>query len=128
MKKNTQIEVQEDENEASGTKTNAPRRIDSNFVTRINFKVFPEKNSKTLSVFNSIKRIMAAARTADPTVRIIATDKEGNETEFTGNYTRDFPTQEDATREFTNQFVEEPRMTARNELVGLITMRSNTNF
>ena len=34
---------------------------------------------------------------------------------------------EDATA-YINQFVQEPRMLARNELVGLITMKSNTNF
>jgi hypothetical protein len=123
-----QIGAQEEKNEGSGTKTNAPRRIDSNYVTRINFKVIPEKNSKTLSVFNSIRRILAAARETDPSARIVATDKDGNETTFTGERTHGFPLNEEDIRTFTNQFVEEPRMTARNELVGLITMRSNTNF
>ena len=62
--KNSQNEAQEEEIEASGIGTNAPRRTESNYVTRINFKVIPEKNSKTLSVLNSIIRIMAATNSS----------------------------------------------------------------
>ena len=122
----TQNEAQEEEIEVSGIGTNAPRRTESNYVTRINFKVIPEKNAKTLSVLNSIIRIMAATKFIDPTTRIIATDKDGNETEFVG--AKLMPTNNEENREFINQFVEEPRITARNELVGLITMRSDVNF
>ena len=121
-----QNEAQEEEIEAPGIGTNAPRRTESHYVTRINFKVIPEKNAKTLSVLNSIIRIMAATKFADPTTRIIATDKNGNETEFAG--AKSMPTNNEENREFINQFVEEPRITARNELVGLITMRSEVNF
>ena len=124
--KNLQNGAQEEENEDNENKTNAPRRNDSNYVTRINFKVIPDKNTKTLSVLNSILRILAATKATDSTTRIIATDKDGNETEFTGD--QPMPSNQDEAREFINQFVEEPRMTARNELVGLITMRSYTNF
>ena len=124
--KNSQNEAQEEEIEASGIGTKAPRRTESNYVTRINFKVIHEKNSKTLSVLNSIIRIMAATKFIDPTTRIIATDKDGNETEFAG--AKSMPPNNAETREFINQFVEEPRITVRNELIGLITMRSDINF
>jgi hypothetical protein len=124
--KNSQNEAQEGANEASGTQTNAPRRIDSNYITRINIKVVPEKNSKTLSVINSILRILRATKAIDPTTFIIATDKDGNETAFTGGEV--LPSHPDDARDFINRFIEEPRMTARNELVGLITMRSQVNF
>jgi hypothetical protein len=124
--KTTENEAQEDENEGISISTNAPKRNESNYVTRINFKVVPEKNSKTLSVLNSITRIMAATKAADPTTRLIATDKNGNETEFDGP--KSTPSNNENNREFINQFVDEPRMTARSELVGLITMRSSINF
>jgi predicted solute-binding protein len=71
-----QTEAQEELNKAHSTKTNAPRRNDSNYVTRINFKVIPNKNTKTLSVLNSIHRILAATKAIDPTTGIIATDKK----------------------------------------------------
>ena len=124
--KNSQNEAQEEEIEASGIGTNAPRRTESNYVTRINFKVIPEKNAKSLSVLNSIIRIMAATKFADPTTRIVATDEDDNEIEFAGS--RSMPSNNAKTREFINQFVEEPRITARNELVALITIRSDINF
>ena len=126
--KNYQIGAQEDQNEASGTRTNAPRRNDSNYVTRINFKVIPNKNTKTLSVINSINRILAATKAIDPTTRIIATDKDGNETEYIGASQPNTPRNQEEARAYINQFVEEPRMTTRSELVGLITMRSYVNF
>ena len=126
--KSTQIEAQEDKNEASGTGTNAPRRNDSNYVTRINFKVIPDKNTKTLSVIHSINRILAATKAIDSTTRIIATDKDGNETEYIGAGQADMPRDQDEARMYINQFIEEPRMTKRSELVGLITMRSYVNF
>jgi hypothetical protein len=126
--KNLQIEAQEGKNEASGTGTNAPRRNDSNYVTRINFKVIPDKNTKTISVFHSINRILAATKTIDSTTRIIATDKDGNETEYIGADQPNMPRNQEEVRAYMNQFVEEPRMTTRNELVGLITMRSYVNF
>ena len=125
-KKSNQNEAQEEENEDNGSKANAPKRNESNYVTRINFKVVPEKNSKTLSVAHSIIRILRATKAIDPTTRIIATDKDGNETKFTGDQT--LPSNNDDAKEFINQFVEEPRITTRNELVGLITMRSEVNF
>jgi hypothetical protein len=68
--KSFQNNAQEEEIEASGTGTNAPKRTESNYVTRINFKVIPEKNSTTLLVLNSIVRIMAATKFVDPTTRI----------------------------------------------------------
>jgi hypothetical protein len=126
--KNTQIEAQEDKNEASGTGTNAPRRNDSNYVTRINFKVIPDKNTKTLSVIHSINRILAATKAIDSTTRIIATDKDSNETEYIGAGQPNMPRNQVEARAYINQFVEEPRMTTRSELVGLITMRSYVSF
>jgi hypothetical protein len=51
--------------------------------------VIPNKNTKTLSALNSIRRILAATKAINPTTRIIAADKDGNETEFSG----DAPTQ-----------------------------------
>jgi hypothetical protein len=121
-----QNKAQEEEIEASGIGTNAPRCTESHYITRINFKVIPEKNAKTLSVLNSIIRIMAATKFADPTTRIIATDKDGNETEFAG--AKSMPTNNEENKEFINQFIEEPRITARNKLVSLITMRLDVNF
>ena len=118
--------AQEFENEVTGSRTNAPMRNDSNYTTRINFKVIPDKKTKTLSVLHSILRILAATKTIDSTTRIIAIDKDGNEKEFTGE--QQMPSNQEDARAFINQFVEEPRMTARNELVGLITMRSYINF
>ena len=47
--------AQKNENEAIGIRTNV---IESNYTTRINFKVIPNKNTKTLSVLNSINRIL----------------------------------------------------------------------
>jgi hypothetical protein len=82
--KSKQNEAQEEEIEDAGIETNAPQRTDSNYVTRINFKVVPEKNSKTLLVLNCIIRIMAVTKAADPTTQIIATDKDDNEKEFHG--------------------------------------------
>jgi hypothetical protein len=121
-----QNKAQEEETEASGIGTNAPRCKESHYVTRINFKVIPEKNTKTLSVLNSIICIMAATKFAEPTTRIIATDKEDNETKFAGATA--MPSNNEENREFINQFVEEPRITAKNKLVGLITMQSDVNF
>ena len=126
--KNHQIEAQEDENEANGTRTNAPMRIESNYVTRINFKVIPDKNTKTLSALHSICRILAATKEIDPRTCIVSKDKNGIETYFTGNGNDNIPSHPDDIKDFINVFVEEPRMTSRNELVGLITMRSDINF
>jgi hypothetical protein len=88
--------------------------------------VVPEKNSKTLSVINTILRILRATKAINPTTFIIAKDKDGNETAFTGGEV--LPSHPDDARDFINWFIKETRMTARNELVGLITMRSYVNF
>jgi hypothetical protein len=56
----------------------------SNYDTRINFKVIPNKNTKTLSVLYSIIRILAAMKAINWTTRILATDKDRNETDFKG--------------------------------------------
>jgi hypothetical protein len=90
--------------------------------------VIPDKITKTLSALHSIQRILAATKAIDPTTFIVAKDKQGNEIYFTGERTQDIPSHTDNIKDFVNLFVEEPRMTARNELVGLITMRLNTNF
>jgi hypothetical protein len=103
-------------------------RIKSNYVTRINFKVIPDKNTKTLSALHSIRRILAATKAIDPRTCIVATDEKGTETYFTGNGTDNIPSHPDDIKDFLKVFVEEPRMTARNELVGLITLRSDINF
>ena len=80
--KNDQNKAQEGKNKAIGTRTNVPWFIDSNYVTRINFKVIPHQTTTTLSELNSIIRIMAAAKAANPTAHIIATDKDGKKKEF----------------------------------------------
>jgi hypothetical protein len=92
---------------------------------RINFKVIPNKNTKTLSVLHSINRILESTKTIDPTTCIVANDKDGNKMVYTGR--SPMPSNKEEATAFINQFVQEPRMTARNKLVGL-TMKSNTNF
>jgi hypothetical protein len=118
-----QNEAQEVENEATSTRTNA---IESNYTTRINFKVIPDKNTKTLSVLNSINRILESTKAIDPTTCIVANDKNGNEIVYTGQL--HLPSNKEEATAYINQFIQEPKMSARNELVGLITLKSNTNF
>jgi hypothetical protein len=70
---------------------------------------------------------MAATKLVVPTTRIIiATDKNNNKMEFAK--AKSMSPNNAETREFINQFVEELQITARNELVGLITMRPEVNF
>ena len=88
--------------------------------------MIPDKNAKTLSVLNSMNRILNSTKVIDPTTCIVANDKDGNEIVYTGR--SPMPSNREEATAFINQFVQEPRMTARNELVGLITMQLNTNF
>ena len=103
-----------------------PLRETSNFITRINFKVVPQKITKALSVLYNVITIMAAIQAADPLARIIVIDHEGNEKTFYGAKT--VPPENNETQNFIKQFIEEPRITNRNELVGLFTLRSEVSF
>ena len=103
-----------------------PLRETSNFITRINFKVVPQKITKALSVLYNTITIMAAIQAADPLARMIAVDHEGNEKTFYGAKT--VPPENKETQDFIKQFIEEPRITNRNELVGLFTIRSEISF
>jgi hypothetical protein len=79
-----------------------------------------------LSVLNSINRILESTKTIDPTTCLVAKDKNGHEIVYTGQL--QLPPSKDEATAYINQFVQEPRMSARNELIGLITLKSNTNF
>ena len=104
----------------------APLKAGSTFITRINIKVIPQKITTALSVIYNVIRIMTAISAADNFARIIAIDHEGNEIEFFGAKTP--PPDNKDTQEFIKQFIEEPRITNRNELVGLITLRSEIDL
>ena len=104
---------------------NATREV-SNFITRINFKVVPQKITKALSVLYNTITILAAIQAADPLARIVVIDHEGNEKAFYGAKT--VPPENKETQDFIKQFVEDPRITKRNELVGLFTLRSDISF
>jgi hypothetical protein len=70
---------------------------------------------------------MTAVAAADNFARIIAIDHhEGNEIKFFGAKTS--PPDNKATQDFIKQYIEEPRITNHNELVKLITLRSEVNF
>ena len=103
-----------------------PRRKESLYVTRINFKVIPTKAIKNLSVPDSISRIIASLKAADKSARFIATDEHGNEIEFHGH--GDITKNRVVNQDYVNQFVEQPKINKSNELVGLVILRSDTNF
>ena len=106
--------------------TPQPRRNQSLFVTRINFKVIPTKEIKTFSVPNSICRIVASLKAADKTARLIAVDEHDNEIEFKG--ATDLQKNNEANVDYVNQFIDEPKKTKSNQLVGLIILRSEKSF
>ena len=54
-------------------------RNESTIITRVNFKVIPNRDIKTISVSHSICRIIAAIKESDKNARIIATNEEENE-------------------------------------------------
>ena len=124
IKKSAQNDHQEPMNEEKSPAVvkRAPLKAGSTFITRINIKVIPQKITTALSVIYNVIRIMTAISAADNFARIIAIDHEGNEIEFFGAKTP--PPDNKDTQEFIKQFIEEPRITNRNELVGLITLRS----
>jgi hypothetical protein len=93
----------------------APIKAGSTFITRINIKVSPQKITTAHSVLYNGIRIMTAVAAADNCARIIAINHEGNEIEFFGAKT--LPPDNKETKEFIKQFIEEPRITNRNELV-----------
>ena len=126
--KNSQNDPQEAQNEEKppAVVKRAPLKAGSTFITRINIKVIPQKITTALSVLYNVIRIMTAIAAADNFARIIAIDHEGNEIEFFGAKTP--PPDNKETQDFIKQFIEEPRITNRNELVGLITLRSEVDF
>jgi hypothetical protein len=56
-------------------------------------------------VHNILLRILAAIKAIDSTARIIATNKDCNETEFTGE--QPMPLNQDDAQAFINQFIED---------------------
>ncbi|WP_317201739.1 hypothetical protein [Janthinobacterium sp.] len=106
--------------------TPQPRRNPSAFVTRINFKVIPTKETKTISIPHSICRIVTSLQAADKTARIIAVDEHENEIEFKGS--EDLQKNTDANVDYVNQFLDQPKNTKSNQLVGLIILRSDKSF
>ena len=103
-----------------------PQRVDSSFITRINYKVIPTKDLKTISVPNSICRIIAAIKEADKNARIITVDEYDNEAEFHGS--TDLQKNINDNQEYVNKFTQEPRINKSNQLVGLIILRSELTF
>jgi hypothetical protein len=127
IEKNNQNDPQEPKIEIKApTTTNRAPTAYSTFITRINFKIIPQKITTALSVLYNVIRIMAAISAADNQARITATDHEGNEIVFYGAKAN--PPDNKETQEFIKQFTQEPRITNRNELVGLITLRSEISF
>ena len=106
--------------------SNQPRRNQSLYTTRINFKVIPSREIKTISVPLSICRIIAAIKAADKTARLISADDNANEIEFTGSANLQKDTEGNI--EYVNLFIEQPKMNKSNQLVGLVVLRSDTKF
>ena len=67
------------------TPDHSPRRNESLYITRINFRVIPTRNLKTISVPQSICRIIAAIKAADKNARLSACYENGDEIEFHGS-------------------------------------------
>ena len=103
-----------------------PRLNPSLFVTRINFKVIPSREIDSISVPLSICRIITSIKAADKNARLIAVDEHDNEIEFTGS--TDLQKNPEANIEYTNQFIDTPKMNKSNQLVGLIVLRSDMTF
>lgn len=101
-------------------------RNESTILTRVNFKVIPNRDIKTISVSHSICRIVAAIKASDKNARIIATNEEENEIEFHG--AKDLKGNNEASQDHVKQFIQEPRMNKSNHLVGLIILRSEMEF
>ena len=106
--------------------TSPPNRNESNFITRINFKVIPTREIKTVSVPHSICRIVNALKATDKTARLIAADENGNEIEFNG--TKDLQNNTEANRDYVDKFIDEPKVNRSNQLVGLIVLRSDVEL
>ena len=104
------------------TTISAPNRNESTFTTRINFKVIPTREIKTISVPQSICRIVNALKAADKNARLIAADENGNEIEFKG--TKDLQNNTEANRDYVDKFIDEPKVNRSNQLTGLIVLRS----
>ena len=108
------------------TQDHTPRRNESLYLTRINFRVIPTRDLKTISVHQSICRILSAVKAADKNARLIATNEEGDEIELHGS--TDLTGNTAANQETVNQFIEKPKINKSNQLTGLIVLRSDTNY
>ena len=92
-------------------------------VTRVNFTILPTKGTTKLSITNSMHRMIAAIKTGDPTAKMIATDEKGNKWHFEGK--AKLPNDPAITQAISSRYIQGLRMTKRNTLIGMITVRSN---
>ena len=111
-KKSTQNYQAIGEIDQSASTGHSPKRNESLYITRINFRVIPTRDLKTISVYESICRIIAAIKAADPNARLTACYENGDEIELHGS--KDLKGNAEDNQATVNQFIEEPKINKSN--------------
>jgi hypothetical protein len=95
-------------------------------VTRVNFTVQSNKGITKLSIPHSMHRFIAIIKEGDPTATLLCTDEDRNEREFAG--TAKLPKDSAINQEISHRYLQGLKLTKRNTLVGMITVKTNTKF